>query len=279
MTPAEISLVVAKAYGLTIQELMSKTRRERICYPRQVAMYLCRELGYTYHEVGHAFHKDHGTAMFAHQRISALLPNSKERADVLRLKSALIKPMVFRAGETVIVEIDKRPTEAKVLDIAPSEQYVKLAINGQESWHFIADARLMEILNAARPEPVMVEILERCNPRAIDWNAVEKRFEAQIKKGEGEACWEWQGALDTGGYGMVGIGSGPGHSVKAHRLSYALFVGPIQEGLLVCHHCDNPKCVRPDHLFTGTHKDNSRDMLQKGRAHFQRVASNAVNNK
>ena len=53
--------------------------------------------------------------------------------------------------------------------------------------------------------------------------------------------------------------------MTAHRYSWELLVGPIPDGLILCHHCDTPLCVRPDHLFAGTHVDNIRDMFAKGR--------------
>lgn len=74
-------------------------------------------------------------------------------------------------------------------------------------------------------------------------------------------CWEWLGARDPRGYGRF---QAEGHK-RAHRAAWALFRGPIPAGLLVCHHCDNPPCCNPDHLFVGTMSDNIRDGYVKGR--------------
>jgi hypothetical protein len=78
-----------------------------------------------------------------------------------------------------------------------------------------------------------------------------------------EGCWIWNGGREKAGYGWIFV---RGKKMAAHRLGYELFVGIIPSGLFVCHHCDNPPCVRPDHLFLGTRQDNFRDMRQKGRA-------------
>lgn len=90
------------------------------------------------------------------------------------------------------------------------------------------------------------------------------RFEAKFQARAPGECWEWTGALSDGRYGSIGLDH-TGRMGLAHRVSYEIYKGPIPAGLIVCHRCDNTKCVNPGHLFLGTHKDNMDDCLKKGR--------------
>lgn len=97
----------------------------------------------------------------------------------------------------------------------------------------------------------------------------EERFWSKVdKKGPihpilKSRCWEWTAGLGTFNYGSFWLN---GRSTQAHRYSWDLYNETKSKNWLICHHCDNPKCVNPVHLFKGTHKDNTQDMLMKGRA-------------
>lgn len=90
------------------------------------------------------------------------------------------------------------------------------------------------------------------------------RFWEKVKKGGKDECWEWQSARNAKGYGR--LTSGRGVNLKAHRVAFALsHGGVIPDDAHVLHRCDNPPCCNPRHLFLGTGKDNTRDMIEKGR--------------
>ena len=77
-----------------------------------------------------------------------------------------------------------------------------------------------------------------------------------------ENCWLWKGSVFASGYGRFSLRQ---RSMKAHRVAYILFKGEVIEGKIVCHKCDNPLCVNPDHLWLGTFVENTHDMIIKGR--------------
>jgi len=102
----------------------------------------------------------------------------------------------------------------------------------------------------------------------------EVRFWRNVDKQDDSACWNWIRSTLRGGYGKTERKRGKAFS--AHRAAWELTYGPIPKGMLVLHHCDNPRCVNPKHLWLGTQKDNVHDAFSKGRRHGRPGESNPI---
>ncbi len=101
---------------------------------------------------------------------------------------------------------------------------------------------------------------------------IKYRLLAKIDFDGTPGCWEWSGAKVPQGYGLIKRKDGA--QLRAHRVAYELAYGEIPAGTFVCHRCDNPRCVRPSHLFLGSHAENMADMVIKGRSARMTGANN-----
>jgi len=100
-----------------------------------------------------------------------------------------------------------------------------------------------------------------------------ERFVPKYIKNLSTQCWDWQAQKDKDGYGVFSFNQRP---IQAHRASFLIYKGDIPRKFLVCHHCDNPSCVNPEHLFLGTNSDNMQDMLNKGRGNYAKGSTIGV---
>jgi len=93
------------------------------------------------------------------------------------------------------------------------------------------------------------------------------RFWAKVVVGSGDECWGWTAGTSNDGYGIIGIGHVVvgWNCIRAHRLSWMIHNGVIPEGKMILHHCDNPPCVNPKHLYCGTQSDNLKDAYKRNR--------------
>ncbi len=120
---------------------------------------------------------------------------------------------------------------------------------------------LLDVVSVAQPLTTFAA-LEAARMAPVILPVVAMRFWSNVSRGNSDACWPWQRARNRRGYGRVGA-----RRVYrlAHRMAWEITFGAIPLGTFVLHHCDNPPCCNPAHLFLGSHDENMADMVRKGR--------------
>lgn len=93
-----------------------------------------------------------------------------------------------------------------------------------------------------------------------------RRLWKHIAISQPNECWPWQGRCTPSGHGQIKCFGRHGTAIHAHRVAYVVAYGPIPEGMVVRHRCDTPACCNPNHLILGTHADNVRDRVARGRS-------------
>jgi hypothetical protein len=106
---------------------------------------------------------------------------------------------------------------------------------------------------------------------AYNKEEIHRRFLSRVDQNAPNGCWVWVGAVnkERNGYGVFSAGR---KMLRAHRYSYEYFIGPISDGLMVLHHCDNPACVNPEHFHLGKHKENANDRKIRNRTGWKLAA-------
>lgn len=100
----------------------------------------------------------------------------------------------------------------------------------------------------------------------------ESRFWCKVDRGVDDECWVWTAYVNEWGYGKFRVA--PNRLMSAHRFSFELANGPIPEGAVICHHCDNPPCVNPRHLYAGSHLTNRHDWAERNGGNLARGERN-----